>query len=138
MAFVGSGVYVPTQGLEDRNCDRAHGSALSSWAVGRISSTRCVQAGEHGRFLPTYTEIFLGCAVRCMADLAITQINRVHLCTLTLRVKGLSAALLRPANNGMSTILKVERGRASIQRAATDLLTILKALPDSKELQIRQ
>ena len=115
MAFVGSGVCVPTQGLEERNCDHDHGSALSSWAVGRISSTRCVQAGEHGRFLPTYTEIFLGCAVRCMADLAITQIKRVHLCTLILRVKGQSEALLRPGSNGMSTILKVERGRASIQ-----------------------
>ena len=79
MAFVGSGVYVPTQGLEDRNCDRAHGSALSSWAVGRISSTRCAQAGEHGRFLSPYTEIFPGRAVLCMADLAISQIKMVHL-----------------------------------------------------------
>ena len=115
MAFVGSGVCVPTQGLEERNCNHAHGSALSSWAVGRISSTTCAQAGEHGRFLPPHTEIFPGRAVCSMADLAITQIKRVHLCTVILRVKVISAALLRPGSNGMSTILKVERGRASIQ-----------------------
>ena len=79
MAFVGSGVCVPTQGLEERNYDHAHGSVLSSWAVGRIRSTRYAQAGEHGRFLPPYTEIFPGHAVCCMTDLTITQIKRVHL-----------------------------------------------------------
>ena len=45
------------------------------WADSRIRSTRLGQAREHGGFPPPDREMFLGCAVLC---LAVTQIKRVY------------------------------------------------------------
>ena len=42
---------------------------VPAWVGGRIRSTRLAQAGEHGRFQPSYTEIFPGCSVLCMVGL---------------------------------------------------------------------
>ena len=46
-----------------------------TWVDGGI---RLRQAGEHGGFLPPYTEMFPGCTVLCVAELAVTQKERVY------------------------------------------------------------
>ena len=44
---------------------------------GKIRTARNTQAGEYGRLLLPYTEIFPGCTMLCIAYLAIIQIKRV-------------------------------------------------------------
>ena len=86
--------------------------------------------------------MFPGFAVLCVADLAIIQIQRVYVpagsfSELKCCVRLLSSGP-RVSTGGTSTILKLKEMESASSAAATKILTILKALQDSRDLQIMQ
>ena len=86
--FYETGCLCAILGLGRKYSETASGLALPAWAD---SGIRVRQVGEHGGFPLPYTEMFLGCTVLCVADLAVIQKERVYMChMLSLRVKVLS------------------------------------------------
>ena len=75
MRFVGPGACMSTW---ESSRDHVRSSAPPAWEGSGIRTAKSVQAGEHSRFLPPYTEIFPGWAMLCMAYFAITQIKSVY------------------------------------------------------------
>ena len=65
-------------GLGGSSQDHAHSAVLPTWVGDWNGSARHAQAGEHDR-VPSPSQIFPGCALHCMADLAFTGIKKAYI-----------------------------------------------------------